>query len=505
MIKNTHFILLIFGLFVASCSIYKGYFKVAKSINFEIDGQTAPPDMIFIKGNDEMESFYMSATEEPNINYLIYLKWLNAVYSESYPEVLLEAMPKQLNKGKFLTYNDPYLHSYLTHPAFAYYPVTGLTWEQIQNYLAWKTDRLNETILIKNGILEFNTNQQDEDNFNTEAYLLKQYEGYVSKPIYDAAFDTIFPHGERSAIFSDGILFTGFRLPTETEWEYANASQYRSPNAMTYAGKKHPHHPYGNNYYTLAWSKAFDYRKSYDYYARDNNNMIFDAYPVNAKDYEGSNYELPDAIKLDKTKQRMGNIPADYGLINMEGGAKEWLIDSYEENYQPEPDWKVVYRKSGYDVDLEVGLRMSKEDVLMYPNYHPYSYHVEKDSLGRMRSFRYMDADENGQPLEVGKTLNKYYYEWKSKFYAYQAKYNYTFHYGKPTEKKQQEAYDEIIRLGRKAKQYDVHRVVKGGTWQESNSNRAAMPQDSAAIDVGFRCILPYTGLPVRKGYKVKW
>ena len=77
-------------------------------------------------------------------------------------------MPKKYDNEFVEGINDPYLQSYLTHPAFAYYPVTNLTWEQIQNYLAWKTDRLNEEILIKKGFLNPNPNQQNEDNFNTD-------------------------------------------------------------------------------------------------------------------------------------------------------------------------------------------------------------------------------------------------------------------------------------------------------------------------------------------------
>jgi formylglycine-generating enzyme required for sulfatase activity len=467
MIKISHLIVLAFTLLIASCSVYQNYFRVAKRANFKIAGQTAPPDMVFIQGNNEMESFYMSATEEPNINYVIYLKWLDAVYSESYPEVILDAYPKQFDNNKFLTYNDPYLQSYLTHPAFAYYPVTGLTWEQIQGYLTWKTDRLNEAILVKKGVLNFNSEQRDEDNFNTEAYLIGQYEGDLRKNLSDTI-----KYGERSVKFRDGILFTAFRLPTETEWEYANAAQNKSSGSVTYKGKKHPYHPYGDDYYTLDWGRTFSYRSD-DYGAANIRKKAYYSYSVDAKNLENTNYQLPDAIKYDKTKQRMGNIPADYGLINMEGGAKEWLIDVYDENYEPEPDWKVVYQKSGYDVGLKVGIRMTEKVASMYNNkpsgdaLFDTSTHVAKDSLGRMQFFRYMDVDKNGEPIEVGLSWKSYL---KSK-----------------------------INISKK------HRVVKGGTWEKPNNNRMSMRQDSAAVDVGFRCILPYTGLPVRKGYKVKW
>jgi len=207
----------------------------------------------------------------------------------------------------------------------------------------------------------------------------------------------------------------------------------------------------------------------------------------------------------------MGNIPADYGLINMESGAKEWLVDSYEEEYHPEFDWKAIYRKSGYDVGLEVGLRMNAAEMFQYRNYDLATNHVEKDSLGRMKFFRYIDVDENGQPLEVGSILNAYHYQLQEKIKDYKRRFNKDYNDMRYS-LAEKIAYDEIIYLIKKTKQQpftktldNPNRVVKGGTWQQPSSNRVAMRQDSTAVDVGFRCVLPYTGLPVRKGYKVRW
>lgn len=75
------------------------------SKNAEYDGQTAPPDMVFIQGKNEMESFYISSTEEPNINYVIYLQWLDAVFDEYHPEIIKDAMPKNYN-NEFIDINS---------------------------------------------------------------------------------------------------------------------------------------------------------------------------------------------------------------------------------------------------------------------------------------------------------------------------------------------------------------------------------------------------------------
>ncbi len=67
----------------------------------------------------------------------------------------------------------------------------GVNWLQIQDYMIWRTDRLNEMILIRNVILNYNPDEHNEDNFNTETYLEGQYEGKVIESGQLKGFD---PH-----------------------------------------------------------------------------------------------------------------------------------------------------------------------------------------------------------------------------------------------------------------------------------------------------------------------
>ena len=48
-------------------------------------------------------------------------------------------------------------------------------------------------------------------------------------------------------------------------------------------------------------------------------------------------------------------------------------------------------------------------------------------------------------------------------------------------------------------------RVVKGGTWKTPGNDRRAKLESEAGVDIGFRCILPYTSSPVLRKYRVKW
>jgi sulfatase modifying factor 1 len=78
-----------------------------------------------------------------------------------------------------LAYNEPYVKYYFTHPSYNTYPVVGVSWLQATEYCKWRTDRVNELMLIKRRLSRLQMpNQVNEDNFNTEAYMdLVLYQG----------------------------------------------------------------------------------------------------------------------------------------------------------------------------------------------------------------------------------------------------------------------------------------------------------------------------------------
>ena len=78
----------------------------------------------------------------------MHLYWLKRIYGTDYPRVVTKALPDTLVWRNKLAFNEPYVDYYLRHPAYRDYPVVGVSWVQARDYCAWRTDRVNELILV---------------------------------------------------------------------------------------------------------------------------------------------------------------------------------------------------------------------------------------------------------------------------------------------------------------------------------------------------------------------
>ena len=195
----------------------------------EYAGQVTGPGLVFIEGgtttlgltqddvlydwNNQprrvtVASFYLDETEVRNLDYLEYLYWLSRVYGNDYPGVYRKALPDTLVWRERLAYNEPLVEYYFRHPAYRTYPVVGVTWRQATDYCNWRTDRVNEMLLIKKGILSMDPSQKNENNFNTEAYLASQYEGLVDRPLPD-----LNPERNRDTKSQDGRWHHASEIP----------------------------------------------------------------------------------------------------------------------------------------------------------------------------------------------------------------------------------------------------------------------------------------------------
>ena len=259
-----------------------------------------------------VSSFYMDETEVTNMFWLEYLEWLDRIYGNSFPEIVERALPDTLAWREKLAYNEPMVKYYLRHPAYREYPVVGVSWRQATDFCKWRTDRVNENILIQEGLFVHNPeSQMDEEHFTTDTYFNRQYVGERdAEGVKDYSTNS---SGYRDIRMEDGLLLPDYRLPTEAEWEYAALGLI------------------GNSY-----GELIDERRTYPWdghFIRNENRRDKGYGEINANFVRGRGDYMGVAGALndfgDITVQTHAYAPNDYGLFNMSGNVNEWVMDVY--------------------------------------------------------------------------------------------------------------------------------------------------------------------------------
>lgn len=407
-----------------------------------------------------VSSFYMDETEVKNIDYREYLYWTNRVFGADYPEVYKKALPDTLVWRSRLAFNEPYVEYYLRHPAYNDYPVVGVSWLQANDYAAWRTDRVNELILIREGLFEHNPNQFNEDNFNTGAYLHGQYE---SGKRIDGLVD-LDPNKEtRNVKIEDGILLPEYRLPTEAEWEYAALGLIGNTNQELIIERKfYPWNGHG---------------------VRNADDKYLGQILANFKRGRGDNMGVAGYLNdnADVTAPVYSYWPNDYGLYNMAGNVSEWVMDVYRPMTSQDADDFRPFRGNVFKT------KVRDEE----------GYLAEKDSLGRLKYREVNEEDDNLQARRNYKKADNINYEdgdfESSLYYQDRAEYD---------EKGEGSMYD----FGKTTLISDRARVYKGGSWNDraywmTPGTRRFLAEDKASPYIGFRCAMIRVGSPVGLEY----
>ena len=399
-----------------------------------------------------LKTFYLDETEVANLDYLEYLYWVNRVFGTDYPEVYRKALPDTLVWRDRLAYNEPMVELYFRHPAYHYYPVVGVNWLQASDYCAWRTDRVNEKLLVDRGILDLDPDQLNENNFNTEAYLAGQYEGLVNKNLQD-----LNPNGtgERRVRMEDGILLPRYRLPTEAEWEFAAIGQI------------------GNTVY----ERILD-RRIYPWNShvlRTSDKSFYGSFMGNFRrgegDYAGVAGDLNDGAI--GPAMVASYWPNDYGLYNMAGNVCEWVADvyrplSFEDVTDLNPYRGNVFTRKVRDAE---GLISEKDEFgkLQYEEI-PVEDIADRRNYRKSNNINYLDGD-------FQTSVNSE--DWVKQSENSNSSTMYDF------------SVTTMIN--------DHARVYKGGSWKDNSywmmpASRRYLDEKLATDYIGFRCAMDRVG-----------
>ncbi len=414
-----------------------------------------------------VSSFYMDETEIRNLDYLEYLHWIYRVFMPADLGVVYrQALPDTLVWRNKLAYNEPYVDYYLRYPAYREYPVVGVSWSQASKYASWRTDRVNEMILVEQGIINLVPEPTAEGYFSTDAYLTySEYEGNG-----DRRLQNIVTGEFRNVKIEDGILLPNYRLPTEAEWEFAalgligNSIQERILERRIYPWNGH--------------------------ITRTDDNKFYGDFVANTRrgkgDYMGVSGALNDAADI--TAPVYSYWPNDYGLYNMGGNVAEWVMDVYRATSSDEvnefrPFRGNVYKTKKVEND-EIAERDSVGNIPMVEASDKNDY-----KISRRRNYRKSD---NINFLDGDWASNNNSQKW-------------TGQEPNSTDK----MYSADVNNSKKASNIennslinDRTRVYKGGSWKDiqywaSPGNRRYLDQDESTDYIGFRCAMVRLGAPV--------
>ncbi|MDA0356224.1 MAG: gliding motility lipoprotein GldJ [Bacteroidetes bacterium] len=534
-IKNL--VIIMVAMTVISCKNSSGSSNVSSATGFKINdklggfqyntkfkGQEASPGMVFIEGGtftkgrvqddpmhdwnnspnqQHVQSFYMDENEVTNLMYLEYLDWLKRIFPPSeanYKNIYQGAVPDTLVWRSQLGFNEEMVENYLRHPAYALYPVVGVSWIQATEFANWRTDRVNEANLEMAGYLKKDAKITDVNSgqtFNTQTYL--------NAPTQTYGGNTEIMQGKRntrdsSGVYASretGVLSPSYRLPTETEWEFGALGMSDLRDYNVYRGrKKYP------------WDGQ---------YTRTGNRQTRGDQLANFKqskgDYGGIAGWSDDGADI--TAPVKSYEPNDYGLYDMAGNVAEWVADVYRPIVDDEFSDFNYYRgnkftKNAINADgtvkiikesevvydtLSTGKTVARElpgEIAQVPVDENETYlrtqFSQSDNRnfrdGDLRSLRFPDDYDPNSPNQVDKSST-------------------STMYNSPQQKAQivndtlQRKWDDSDK--RNSLINDRVRVFKGGSWKDraywlDPAQRRFFPEEMATDYIGFRCAMSRVG-----------
>ena len=500
--------------------------------NAEAKEQETGPGLVFIEGgtftmgrvqDDPMHdwnntpnqqhvtSFYMDETEVTNLMYSEYLDWLKKMFpptEKNYRNIYNGAVPDTLVWRNRLGYNEVMTNNYLRHPAFADYPVVGVSWIQAVEFSNWRTDRVNELILEEEGFIVRDAKYDVEagESFSTQTYLNSPTSTYGGNDsITRQARSTqarIKRNRDSTDIYvqrKDGILLPGYRLPTEAEWEYAAVGLVGLRNYNVYRGRKK--YPWEGQY-TRSGSRKSKGDQLANFKQGDG-------------DYGGIAGWSDDGADI--TAEVKSYEPNGYGLYDMAGNVAEWVADVYRPIVDDEFSDFNYFRGNQYTKNLigEDGkVKIVTADSIVYDtlnngkivavNLPGEIYQIPVDDNETYLRTNFSTSD-NRDFRDGDKKSTRYFQSFSDDEDENEEMYDAPEH---------EVEYDDNGNLINR--QYDKSstrtslindeaRVYKGGSWRDRDywldpAQRRYFPEDMATDYIGFRCAMSRLGSKSKEG-----
>ncbi|MCB4799174.1 gliding motility lipoprotein GldJ [Neotamlana laminarinivorans] len=511
--------------------------------NSDFKEQETAPGLVFVEGGtytkgrvqddvmhdwnnspsqQHVQSFYMDETEVTNAMYMEYLDWIKRVYppsEENYKAIYEGALPDTLVWRNRLGYNEVMTENYLRHPGYGEYPVVGVSWIQAVEFANWRTDRVNEHNLEKAGFLKRDakiTAVGADENFNTDTYINAPTLTYggneeiINGENKNKRYVRTDEEGNESNIYATretGLISPKYRLPTETEWEYAALGLSELRDYNLYRGrKKYP------------WDGQ---------YTRSGKRKIRGDQMANFKqgkgDYGGIAGWSDDGADI--TNAVKSYEPNDFGLYDMAGNVAEWVADVYRPIVDDEfNDFNYyrgnVYTKNALNEDGTVKVITSDDivydtlsngkvvarnlpgEILQVPVDENETY--LRTNFDRSNEINFRDGDRRSS-----RHFENFGGEEEENEDAETSKM-----YNSPKHTVTRDENGKIIREfdtknNRTSLINDEVRVYKGGSWKDREywldpAQRRFFPQDMATDYIGFRCAMSRVGSKSKTKQKTK-
>lgn len=354
-----------------------------------------------------VSSFYMDRTEVTNFHWLEYVYWMKRVYNKTYPHIYKKSLPDTNCWRDPLSYREKFVEYYFRYPAYRDYPVVGVSWVQANDFCKWRTDRVNEYILVEQGIIKWHFADKVEDGgdlgamgppdqakkakktynapenmFNTESYLAGQYniesgklnpekdelnykykgtgytltdgnatktkpgETYPRDPYQLNDFDPVY------AVNDDGNFYQGKRNVRMEDGILLPSYRLPTEAEWEYAATG----LLGN---LDANSENVDERRIYPWdghYVRYDEEQFQGTIQANFVRGTGDHMGVAGALNdgADATTHVDAYWPNDFGLYNMAGNVSEWVLDTYRPSTSDLADGFMPFRGNMYQAKLMV-------------------------------------------------------------------------------------------------------------------------------------------------------